>query len=331
MMRDGRRASHRVRRILIVLALAAAALLCFAVEYCGGQGGIPTWETLYAKAGLSEPSARPAQGTTSVTFLDVGQGDSVLILHNGSACLIDAGPYEVQDTLPDDLRTLGVEKIELLVMTHPHADHIGGMPAILEEFEVKTLLLPVLDEEDSQTGLLARTLDTAREQGTELISAQDDMELSLGSGTITVLSTGLLPEDGDSSELGNNGSLCLRFSAGNFSFLDTGDAEKDSEADLLVRYGRELRSTVFKAGHHGSSTSNTEDFLRAVSPELVVASCGLNNDYGHPHHEVVQRLENLGIPLCRTDLDGSVTVTATENGFVVSAARANEETLAPAA
>ena len=130
----------------------------------------------------------------------------------------------------------------------------------------------------------------------------------------------------------NDMSLCLRFEAGNFTFLDTGDAERNEEAALAEQYPFRLRSTVFKAGHHGSSTSNTQTLLWQVQPQLVVASCGLNNDYGHPHREVIQEMQDEGIDFYRTDLYGTVTVTAQADGsFTVQTAKQPDEELAPAA
>lgn len=331
MSNRAKRPGQRSRRILAVVLAVAAAVLCFVVDRSGGQGSVPCWEDLYQVFGLEPGTAALVEGQTSVTFLDVGQGDSVLILQDGSACLIDAGPYNARDALAETLAARGVERIDLLVMTHPHADHIGGMPSVLAQCEVKTLLLPALGDSDSDGSLVRRVLEQARAQGTELVRAEDGMELPVGNGTLTVLSAGFAPEESSSDDPENDSSLCLQFRAGTFTFLDTGDAERDAEADLLARYGSDLRSIIFKAGHHGSSTSNTEAFLRAVNPVLVTASCGQDNDYGHPHREVVERLASLDIPLYRTDRDGSVTVTVSGQELSVLTTRTGGESILPAA
>lgn len=134
-----------------------------------------------------------------------------------------------------------------------------------------------------------------------------------------------------SDDATNDMSLCLRFEAGNFTFLDTGDAERNEEAALAEQYPFRLRSTVFKAGHHGSSTSNTQTLLWQVQPQLVVASCGLNNDYGHPHREVIQEMQDEGIDFYRTDLYGTVTVTAQADGVYCADGKTAGRELAPAA
>ena len=244
-----------------------------------------------------------------MVFLDVGQGDAVLILQNSAACLIDAGPKDARQNLVQDLRSYGVSQLDLLVMTHPHADHVGGMQAVLQNFDVQTLLTPDLSETDV-TGQTQRTLQTAQECGVPVETAYTGQQYTIGTGTLT----------------------CLRFEAGNFTFLDTGDAERNEEAALAEQYPFRLRSTVFKAGHHGSSTSNTQTLLWQVQPQLVVASCGLNNDYGHPHREVIQEMQDEGIDFYRTDLYGTVTVTAQADGsFTVQTAKQPDEELAPAA
>ena len=157
-------------------------------------------------------------------------------------------------------------------------------------------------------------------------------QYTIGTGTLTVLLPGVDADTAGSDDATNDMSLCLRFEAGNFTFLDTGDAERNEEAALAEQYPFRLRSTVFKAGHHGSSTSNTQTLLWQVQPQLVVASCGLNNDYGHPHREVIQEMQDEGIDFYRTDLYGTVTVTAQADGsFTVQTAKQPDEELAPAA
>ena len=254
------------------MAAVLIAVALYVVENYGGNGFVPSWDQIYQWVGLepsqSETTAPLPEGETEVVFLDVGQGDAVLILQNGAACLIDAGTKDARQNLVQDLRSYGVSQLDLLVMTHPHADHVGGMQAVLQNFDVQTLLTPDL----SETDVTGQTL------------------------------------------------------------LDTGDDERNEEAALAEQYPFRLRSTVFKAGHHGSSTSNTQTLLWQVQPQLVVASCGLNNDYGHPHREVIQEMQDEGIDFYRTDLYGTVTVTAQADGsFTVQTAKQPDEELAPAA
>lgn len=333
---DGRTPELTTRAVVIgVLCAVVLAVGSWAIDTYGGQGWLPDWTQLYQSFGLETNAPVPQtsqEGETTVTFWDVGQGDSVLISSGGTYCLIDAGTQQSADTLVDDLWATGVQKLDLVVMTHPHADHIGGMPEVLENFEVGTLLLPDLSVANSESGLLARVLETAEETGTPCVQAEQGWQQNIGEGTLTVLYTGLIPEDAEDVNL-NDTSLCVRYALGQFSFLCTGDAEADAEEELVLTAGTELVSTVFKAGHHGSNTSNTQTLLSAVRPQVAVVSCGLDNDYGHPHAEVLERFADNGIDVYRTDQQGTVTVTGQADGSwqVATSAAGEEEPLAPAA
>lgn len=334
--RRARRKKADLRRILAVLCIALgvlAAAASFVIQRYGGQGPVPTWAEIYRFFGVDGGAPRAeivASGETTVTFLDVGQGDAVLICQGGAYCLIDAGTPDAADGLVKHLRAAGVETLDYLVMTHPHADHIGGMPQVLEEIPAKLLILPDLTEFQEESAGLERTLAAAADHGVAMYVARDGDIFALGSGTLTVLQAGMAPEEGEEIDA-NNLSLCLRYTAGDFAFVDTGDAEEPLEEQLVARYGSGLRADLLKAGHHGSNTSNTAEFLAAVSPQAVVASCGLDNDYGHPHAEVVDRVASIGADLYRTDRDGAVTVVYDTAGLQVYCTADGAQELAPAA
>lgn len=333
---SGRTPELSTRAVIIgVLCAIALAVGSWAIDTYGGQGFLPDWAELYQFFDIdsdSQVSQPPQEGEAAVTFWDVGQGDSVLISSGGSYCLIDAGTQQSADTLVDDLWAAGVQKLDLVVMTHPHADHIGGMADVLETFTVDTLLLPDLSVADTGSGLLSRVLQAAEDTGTPCVQAEAGWQQTIGEGTLTVLYAGLIPEDKEEVDL-NNISLCVRYELGKFSYLCTGDAEEDEEEQLILNAGFSLPSTLFKAGHHGSDTSNTQELLSVVRPQLAVVSCGLNNDYGHPHQEVLDRFARNGVEVWRTDEQGTVTVTGKADGsWEVSASHAETaEPLAPAA
>lgn len=329
------KADHRrIVAVLCGLLGVAAAALAFAVEHYGGQGVLPTWGQLYDMLGVADnaPDAEiVASGQTSVTFLDVGQGDSVLICQDGEFCLIDAGTPDSADSLVAALRAAGVDELAYLVMTHPHADHIGGMPQVLESFDTGLLILPDLTEYDEESAGLDRTLAAAADNGVPMYVALDGDTFTLGGGTLTVLQAGEQPQNEEDAIDANNLSLCLRYTAGSFAFVDTGDAEADLEEQLVSRCGAGLQADLLKAGHHGSNTSNTQAFLDAISPQVVVASCGLDNDYGHPHAEVVERVLAAGADFYRTDQDGAVTAVYDQNGLQIHRTADDSGALAPAA
>lgn len=300
---------HTLAALLLAVAFAAAAYL---IEYRGGQGVIPSWGQLHALFDVQTELAQPLpSGQTSVTVLDVGQGDAVLLGQDGVFCLIDAGPPEAAETLVNALQQAGVERLHLLVMTHPHADHIGGMESVLQNFAVDAVLLPDFTLAENQTDAMLYYLERAIQQnGARSITAVTGTEYAIGSATLTVLQAGIEAEESGRDDAVNNTSLCLRFEAGDFSFLDTGDAEAAAEEALVEQYGGALHCTLLKAGHHGSSTSNTAALLAAASPQAVAVSCGKDNDYGHPHKAVLQRLEEVDANVYRTDVSGTLVFTA---------------------
>ncbi len=304
------RASHPMRDAVWILLLAAL-LFSFVIEAFGGRYGIPSWEQLYRF--FSIPMESPAEGvalddTVTVTFFDVGQGDSVLIAQGGAYCLLDAGTPESAEALSAALDRMGVESLELVVLTHPHADHAGGMAQILQDFSVDTLLLPPDPPGTDTPWTLTMLTNTAQSAGTRVLRAEAEQTYAIGQGILTVLQAGFIGDSAaGANSLENDASLCLRYTLGAFSFLDTGDAEADAEAQLVGDYRGQLHSTLFKGAHHGSSSSNSEALLNAVSPQLVCISCGVDNEYGHPHAEVLTRLEDLGIQYARTDLGGTLT------------------------
>ena len=205
------------------------------------------------------------------------------------------------------------------------------MPQVLESFDTGLLILPDLTEYDEESAGLDRTLAAAADNGVPMYVAMDGDTFTLGGGTLTVLQAGEQPQNEEDAIDANNLSLCLRYTAGSFAFVDTGDAEADLEEQLAFRYGAGLQADLLKAGHHGSNTSNTQAFLDAISPQVVVASCGLDNDYGHPHAEVVERVLAAGADFYRTDQDGAVTAVYDQNGLQIHCTADDSGALAPAA
>lgn len=303
-----RRSKRLYRKIVTGLSVLLLAAVAFVVEYHGGFGGVPSWSELYTALGVPMEGPDPqllTDSTTTVSVLDVGQGDSVLIGQDGEYCLIDTGTAESREQLVQDLQWAGITELKYLVLTHPHADHTGGALTVLEHFPVEQVLLPVWEAEESPwpRGLQ----EEAEAAGVSIVETEEGNSYTLGSGVLHVLQGGSawMEEEDDA----NNGSLCLLFEAGGFRYLATGDAEEPVEQALVDRYGRNLQATLYKAGHHGSSTSSGEELLEVVQPQAAVISCGLDNEYGHPHEEVLRRMEAAGIEIYRTDTMGTITFT----------------------
>jgi len=241
-----------------------------------------------------------------VHFIDVGQGDSTLIQANGKYMLIDGGERGSETTVVKYLNRLGVEHLDLVVATHPHSDHIGGLAyGILDAFSVGTLIAPQLSKEHTPTTQtyeqFLRAAAKLKKAGTTVSFARPGTEYELGEAVCTIL--GPLKEDGEEY---NNDSVITRVQYGNFAVLVTGDAERGVEKQLVDRWGKGLQTALLKAGHHGSGTSSSRVFLSAVHPQAIVISCGADNSYGHPHEDVLQRCGDMGIQVFRTDTLGTV-------------------------
>ncbi len=306
-----------LRRLAACVLAGMLVIVAFVIQFAGGKGIVPSWQTLRARLGVplqtEESAPQASDGTTTVYVLDVGQGDAVLLCQDGSYCLIDTGPAEAEDALLYDLQTLDVETLDYLVLTHPHADHTGNVRAVLQNFPVAAVLLPSWQPSGEETADWPRHLaDYAADSGAEIITAAAGDSFPLGSGTLDILQGG-----SDDADNVNDASLCTLFTAGDFRFLDTGDAEEAAEQRLLDTYGATLHATLFKAGHHGSYTSNSLAFLQAVRPGAVAVSCGLDNDYGHPHRAALQNFDEVDAEVYRTDLQGSLTFVWQNNALHV--------------
>lgn len=261
-----------------------------------------------------------------VYFIDVGQGDSELIRlkDSGIDILIDAGTRSTKQELADYLKELGVDDIDILIGTHPHEDHIGGMAKIIEEFPIGTLYLPeTSDEMTPTTKTYESLLDAAESKNvTVRTAAAGDVLLEQGNTSFKVLS----PSHTDYDNL-NDYSIVTRLKVGDTAFLFQGDAETPVEEEILDS-GADVSCDVIKLGHHGSSTSSSRAYLEAANPSAAVISCGVGNEYGHPHRETMDLLEKLSITPYRTDTqktllaktDGKNIVWQTELKSVIDAA-----------
>nr|WP_302467908.1 ComEC/Rec2 family competence protein [Bittarella massiliensis (ex Durand et al. 2017)] len=253
--------------------------------------------------GLSDISI--PEGEASVHFIDVGQGDASLILVDGHAVLIDGGENDKGDTVVNYLKNQGVERLDLIVATHPHSDHIGGLDVVMAAIPTDTLLMPRLPQTQLPTTKTYKDLLTqAAESQVKVVYSEPGQQLTYGDGRLTVLG----PLEGYDDL--NDTSAVVLFRYGSQRFLFTGDMETKAEKDLLEEYGAgELGAQVLKLGHHGSSTSTSAAFLDRVDPEIAVACVGTGNSYGHPHQETVDLLANRGVRFLRTDLNGTVVLS----------------------
>ncbi len=247
-----------------------------------------------------------SDGEIAVHTVDVGQGDCTIIVSSKGNIIIDAGTSESEDDLRNYVKKLGITEFEYAIFTHPHEDHIGGADMIVNEFEVKNV---IMSNATSSSATFDRLLTAIEQSDANVIEAISGEKYSIGDANFTVLA----PNDNSYSNL-NDYSVVIRFVYGNTSFMFTGDAESLSENEILDAYpASSLRCDVLSAGHHGSSTSNSEDFVHAVDPDVVLISCGKGNSYGHPHKEVINLFDKLGAKVYRTDLESSIVIKSDGN------------------
>ena len=236
--------------------------------------------------------------TMSVHFIDVGQADSILIVSGEHAMLVDAGTNDAAETVENYLKSVGVKKLDFVIGTHPHEDHIGGLDTVINEFDVDCVIMPRVTH---NTKTFEDVLDSVADKGLKLTAPEVGRKYDFGNGYFTVL--GPSRDHGDDL---NNWSVGIKIVFGETSFVMCGDAETEAEEDFL-KMGIDLKADVLKLGHHGSSTSTSDAFFEAVSPDAVVISCGVDNSYGHPHKETLEK--TAGLDTYRTDKMGTVTAT----------------------
>ncbi len=253
-----------------------------------------------------QPPEKPA-ANLKVHFIDVGQGDCILIEDGTSAMLIDAGNPENGPDIVSYIKNLGIEKLNFVLATHPHADHIGGMADVINAFDVEKIIMP---KATHTTRTFENLLLTIQNKGLKITAPIPGTEYKLGNASFTILA----PNSSSYTNL-NDYSVVVRLTYGSTSFLFTGDAEQTSEKEILAK-GYNIKSDVLKVGHHGSKTSTTTRFLDAVSPRYAVMCVGANNQYGHPAPETLSKLAERGIKVYRTDEAG--TIIATSDGKSIS-------------
>lgn len=295
---------QRFRLIILVLLLFCAGVMCL-LHYTG----ILSVQDIMVKLGLAD---RPAtRADLEVHIIDVGQGDSILVASQGKVMLIDSGERDDSNAVEAYLLRHGIHHIDRLIATHPHSDHIGEMAEVIYTFDVDKFMMPVIPDAYVPTSKCYEDMLNALDVRKVEVMAPEDTSFELGCCQVQVYTSGI-----DGSENLNNYSLIVRVTHGKNSFLFTGDCENDEEKALLKK-GVDLSAKVLKAGHHGSSTSSSAEFLDAVDPSYSVISCGKVNDFGHPHEETVRRIAKYARQTYITARDGSVVFISDGDGLSV--------------
>lgn len=262
---------------------------------------------LVAVTGCGHSAVLPgAQAKLTVKVLDVGQGDAILIRSGETVTLIDTGDVPARDKLVSMLKEQGIKQIDNVIITHPHADHLGGMAAVLDNFTVKH----IYDSGQTTTSALYRNYLTAvKRKNIPFTIVKAGTDIPLDQAVLKVLAPQMPYIAGTDSDLNNN-SVVLKLQYGAFTMLLPGDAERQEEEQLVAKYGSQLACSVLKSGHHGSHTASSAEFLKMVNPQAAIISVGANNDYHHPHASTLKRYRDFKLKVYRTDTNGTITIVS---------------------
>lgn len=247
----------------------------------------------------------------TIHYIDVGQADATLFTFDEHAILFDTGDWKRNDTI-DYLEQMGITDLDLIIISHPDADHIGQLPEIIDTFHVEEVWM---SGNESSSQVFQRSIESILNHDINYHEPQVGESFAIGDLEMVVVYP--LNKTGQTNEE----SLSVFFTYGSHHFLFTGDADSKAESEML-QINENLRADVLHIGHHGSNTSSGQSFIHAVKPKIAIISVGADNSYGHPHPDVLKRLENAGIRIYRTDLHGTIQLTTDGNNYSIKTVKA---------
>jgi competence protein ComEC len=308
----------KLKRGKVVIPILFLFFAIILMSSCSAQTNTGTTNNNETQATSSDNSVRPnnneqkdsntssVNGQIKIHYIDVGQGDSILIQQGNSNMLIDTGTNASASSLVAYLKGQNISKLDYLVLTHPHEDHVGGADAVINTFDIGKIYMPKVT---SNTKTFKNVVNAMNSKGLKATAPNPGDTFKLGDAVCTILG----PININTKDL-NTYSIVIRLVYGNNKFLFTGDAQSSNEEDMINK-GFELSADVLKVGHHGSETSTSDAFLNAVNPKYAVISCGQGNDYGHPHKSTMEKLQAKGINVYRTDECGTIVCTSDGNNI----------------
>jgi competence protein ComEC len=270
-----------------------------------------TYTPTATKTNTSTPSITTSSTQSlKVTFLDFGQADCTVIQYGTRAMIIDAGTNTTASSLVTTIKKMGINKFDVVIGTHPHEDHIGGLDAVINNFIIGKIYMPKVS---TNTKTFEDVLTAIKNKGLNVTAPIPSASFTLGDDVKCMI---LAPNSENYEDL-NNYSIVIKMTYNNISFLFTGDAETDSETEMLAK-GYNLKTDVLKVGHHGSTSSTSSQFLKVAASKYAIIFVAKDNPYGHPAQETINKLNNAGVKIYRTDLSGTILLTVTGSNMIVS-------------
>ena len=300
-----------MKRLLSAL-LAFTLFLCGCTRLAGNtdESSLQTQINRQDKP-VENNSVSKAQGNLSVHYIDVGQADCILLMQGDNSMLIDGGNNDDGEAVVKYLQSQGISKVDYIIATHPHEDHIGGIDNVINSFEIGQVIMPKVSH---NTKTYEDILKSIKNKGLTVTAAKAGQSYWLGQAKVDIIS----PLKDKYDDL-NAYSVVARVVFGENSFLFTGDMITQNETALL-KAGTDVSANVLKVAHHGSYTSNSQDFLKAVGAKYSVIQVGKDNDYGHPHTNILRRL-TASSEVYRTDRNGNIIVTSNGKDIEVKTER----------
>jgi metallo beta-lactamase family protein len=291
----------------LLLIFATIGLLYYLYDNNGGK--------------IESNNAKYVSNGTRIHFVDVDQGDCTLVESNGEFMLIDGGESEYKEKVMKYLNEHSVENIKYLIATHPHSDHIGSLSYIVNNYKIDNIIMPNVAH---TAPVYSHFINAVAGKGIKTYEPVVGDNYTVGDCSFTIIG----PSKYDDNL--NNSSVAIKLVHGNDNFIFAGDAEKSEENDIIAT-GIVLSADLYKVNHHGSSTSSSDNFLKAISPKYAVISCGKANEYGHPHEAVLNKLEDIGAKIYRTDQSGDIVVETTGSGLKIIKGFTSDSQISPAA